>query len=69
MNYKTLTILFASILIVLILPRVSLATTITAASCNQEDVQAAIDQAQDGDTVLVPEGECVWGNSIRLNKS
>lgn len=56
-------------LLILFFPNFSFAATIFAKSCKQEDVQAAIDQAQDGDTVLVPEGECVWGNSIRLNKS
>ncbi len=34
--------------------------TIAAASCAQEDVQAAIDAAQDGDTVLLPQGEATW---------
>jgi hypothetical protein len=31
-----------------------------AASCAQGDVQAAVDVAQDGDTVIVPPGTCVW---------
>ncbi len=35
-------------------------TYIQACSCNQSDVQAAIDAAKDGDTVLVPEGRCEW---------
>jgi hypothetical protein len=34
--------------------------TINAASCSQEDVQAAIDSAQDGNTVIVPAGNCTW---------
>lgn len=34
--------------------------TIEAQSCSQQDVQAAINQAQDGDTVIVPEGNCIW---------
>ncbi len=33
---------------------------IYAASCEQADVQAAIDSAVDGDTVMVPAGECTW---------
>ncbi len=33
---------------------------ITAASCSQTDVQAAIDLAADGDTVLVPAGTGIW---------
>lgn len=36
------------------------AATITAASCSAADVQAAINQAQDGDTVVVPAGTCSW---------
>jgi hypothetical protein len=36
------------------------ARAITAASCAQEDVQRAIDEARDGDTVLLPAGEAVW---------
>ncbi|MCK4282863.1 MAG: hypothetical protein KAX44_00995 [Candidatus Brocadiae bacterium] len=34
--------------------------TITAASCSQADVQAAIDEAGDGDVVLVPAGTATW---------
>jgi hypothetical protein len=34
--------------------------TINAASCSQVDVQAAIDSANDGDTVVVPAGSCTW---------
>jgi hypothetical protein len=55
-------------------------TVVPAMSCSQQDVQAAIDAAADGDTVRVPEGECTWsstdclsvGNmcaSVWLNKS
>jgi len=36
------------------------AAVIQAASCSQQDVQAAVDQAQDGDTVLVPAGTGEW---------
>jgi hypothetical protein len=38
-----------------------------AASCNQSDVQAAIDSASNGNTVLVPEGNCTWKN-LKVNK-
>lgn len=34
--------------------------TITAASCSQADVQAAITSAPDGSTVMVPAGNCTW---------
>jgi len=40
---------------------------INAASCAQSDVQAAIDLAQDGDTLLVPAGSCTWSGSIAIH--
>lgn len=40
------------------------ADIITAASCSQNDVQAAIYSAKDGDIVLVPEGSAVWISPI-----
>ena len=36
--------------------KLALAATRTAKTCSQQDVQAAIDAAQDGDTVVVPAG-------------
>ena len=43
---------------------------IQAVSCSQSDVQFAIDLAQDGDSVLVPAGNCSWFNSVTIhNKS
>ena len=39
---------------------------ILAASCAQADVQAAIDLAQDGDTVRVPAGECTWNAAVSI---
>jgi hypothetical protein len=36
------------------------AATINAASCSSSDVQAAIDSASDGDTVVIPEGTSTW---------
>jgi hypothetical protein len=46
------------------------ANIIQASSCSQSDVQFAINSAQDGDTVLVPAGECVWDSEVSiLNKT
>lgn len=45
------------------------AATINAASCNQVDVQAAIDAALDGDTVLVPDGDCAWSSTILIQQA
>ena len=41
-------------------PRAAGPRTIPAATCSQQDVQAAIDKAADGDTVAVPAGTAVW---------
>src|SRR5437762_2417812 len=41
--------------------------TITAASCNQVDVQNAVNLAQNGDVVQVPAGTCAWTSYITLN--
>ncbi|MFA5248731.1 MAG: fibronectin type III domain-containing protein [Patescibacteria group bacterium] len=37
--------------------------TVVATSCSQTAVQAAIDLASSGDTVVVPAGNCTWYNS------
>jgi hypothetical protein len=42
--------------------------TINATTCSQADVQAAIAQAQDGDTVQVPAGTCKWTTSVTIGK-
>jgi len=45
------------------------AAFIFAESCSQSDVQTAIDSATDGDTVVVPAGNCAWKSAVRfLNK-
>ena len=43
--------------------------TITAASCTQAAIQAAIDLAQDGDTVRIPPGRAEFFSAIEVNKS
>jgi hypothetical protein len=48
------------------LVKTSLAATIQANSCSQEDVQAAINSASDGDTVLVPSGDCTWSSRVSI---
>jgi hypothetical protein len=42
------------------------ASTVTAASCSDIDVQAAINAAQDGDTVAVPKGTCTWTKTVNV---
>ena len=44
----------------------AMANIIQAASCSRADVQAAINISQDGDTVLVPSGECIWNSEVTI---
>lgn len=44
------------------------AATVNAASCNRSDVQTAINSAQNGDTVIVPNGSCTWTGDIVFSK-
>jgi len=41
---------------------------IHAASCSQSDVQAAMSSAKNGDTILVPSGNCSW-NGLSINQA
>src|SRR5262245_15963066 len=45
------------------------AATRTAASCNVNDVQNAINASQDGDVVLVPAGNCTWSWGVTISKT
>ncbi len=49
------------------LPAQALARTITATSCSQGDVNAAMSQAGAGDTVAIPAGTCSWTSSLSLS--
>jgi hypothetical protein len=40
------------------------ASTVTAASCSASAVQAAMNQASTGDTVLIPAGTCNWSSNV-----
>lgn len=41
----------------------SMGATINAASCNQSDVQSAVNSAIDGDIINIPAGACNWGDN------
>lgn len=43
------------------------AVSLNPATCAQADVQAAINAAQNGNTIIVPPGECEWG-ALAVNK-
>jgi hypothetical protein len=42
------------------------AATHTAASCSRNDVGNAVNSAGDGDTVLIPAGNCTWTTSLTI---
>ena len=44
-------------------------STINAASASQSAVQAAINSAKDGDTVLVPAGSASWSGTVTMTKA
>jgi hypothetical protein len=46
---------------------VAQALTITAVSCSSPDVQAAINSAVGGDTVVIPNGSCTWTSGVTLS--
>lgn len=68
-HLKYIIIFFGIILTILFLPKISSAATMNAVSCDWADMQAAINQAVGGDTVMVPAGSCAWNSAIVLNKS
>src|SRR5208283_556932 len=43
--------------------------SIPAASCSQSDVQAAVNLANNGDTVNVPAGSCTWTALVNVNSA
>jgi hypothetical protein len=44
------------------------AATVTAASCASASVQAAVNAAANGDTVVIPNGSCTWTSGVSTNK-
>jgi hypothetical protein len=54
----------AAIIMLLLSLGYASAATINAASCEHDDVQAAIDDALDGDTVMIPAGTCTWTTTV-----
>lgn len=50
----------------LVFQTVGKSATRTAASCSQSDVQAAVNSAARGDTVIIPSGSCAWTSGITV---
>jgi hypothetical protein len=66
------TVMLATVLVLCAYPSSEItveAATINAASCSQGDVQAAIDIAVQGDTVLIPDGDCAWASTGLIQKA
>lgn len=63
---------FVIISVFFLLPGTILAATHTAASCSMSDVQAAINNSETGDTVIIPAGTSIWGENrayLSVNKA
>jgi hypothetical protein len=51
-----------------VVPTSAYAATITASNCSSSAVQAAVNAAANGDTVIIPSGSCAWASGITTNK-
>ena len=58
-------IIFLSIFLILSSPL--FAATIDSTSCNDNDVQTAINSSSTGDIVTIPAGECNWDNTVTIS--
>jgi len=50
-----------------LLPSTVRAATITAASCSRNDVGTAVNSAANGDTVVIPPGDCIWATNLKIS--
>src|SRR4051794_8887175 len=63
--FGSLAVLIAAV----VLTEGSKAATIIAATPALQDVSAAVTQAKDGDTVVVPSGAATWTSALNINKA
>ena len=56
------------VLLFLLLPFNVYAATITATSCEEADIATAIATASNGDTIMIPSGNCTWTSTITVDK-
>jgi hypothetical protein len=59
--------LLCAFLLASVFGREAKGNTLTAASCNTSDVQAAINSAAEGDTVNIPAGTCTWTSGVTIS--
>ena len=55
-------------LLACLIPGLAKGANITAASASRDAVQAAVNSASDGDTILIPNGSATWTNGISTTK-
>jgi hypothetical protein len=56
------------VLFLALLPEISQAEVLVAASCSRSDVASVVSSASDGDTILIPNGSCAWTSGISTSK-
>lgn len=64
---KFKSLLQLSILGILVYPFTQAQAQVNAASCNTSDVQTAINQATEGQTVNIPAGTCTWTSGVTIS--
>jgi hypothetical protein len=63
----TITVMILALICISLSAGTLWAATITAASCSRNDVGDAVESALDGDTVLIPAGNCTWTTNLTIN--
>ena len=58
--------LVVSALLISFFPKSSHSATISCVTCSRDDVQAAINTANDGDTIDIPAGRCAWNGPVSI---
>ena len=66
LNYLVLNSIVAALLVAA--PTAAQAGVLKAASGSEADVKAALNSAQDGDTITLPSGTFIWTSTIRITK-
>lgn len=59
---------FITLLLLVLIYRPANAETIYAISLSQEDIQAAINEASNGDTIILPAGNATWTTQVEIRK-
>ncbi len=60
--------IFFGVLLTAVSIQATQAATITAASCSQPAVRTAVNEANDGDIVVIPDGSCSWTAGVSTSK-